>query len=253
MTLADTQRAFGVWLQGGALPAFGKPAKPGLRVYRNTYRAQLASCLEDSFPHTRSWIGGEAFHAAIVAHVRRVPPSSWTLDAYARDFPDTLGALYPDDPEIAELANLERALGEVFVSADVEPVAATILASTDWDHAVIRFTPTLDLTEARTNAAAIWSALAAEETPPSAELLPETATTLIWRQDFVSRFRTIDACEANTLLLARAGTPFPQLCAVLVDAYGEEPGVALAGGYLGRWLADGLITDIEGEQTCASS
>lgn len=252
MTLADTQRAFGAWLQGGALPVFGCSAKAGLGVYRNTYRAQLASCLEESFPHTRSWIGSAAFHGAIVAHVRRVPPSSWTLDAYARDFPDTLGALYPDDPEVAELAVLERAIGEVFVGPDVEPVAVSALASTDWDHAVLRFTPTLDLSETRTNAAAIWSALAAGDTPPSAELLPETATTLVWRQNFVSNFRTVDACEAHTLLLARAGTPFPQLCAALVETYGEQRGVAVAGDYLGRWLADGLVIHIEGEQSCAS-
>lgn len=252
MTLAETQRAFSAWLQGGKMPALGRHAKAGMRIYRNTYRAQLAACLEDSFLHTRSWIGGEAFHAAIVRHVRRVPPSSWTLDAYARDFPDTLDALYPDDPEVAELAMLERAIGEVFIGPDAEAVSADMLASTDWDHAVLRFTPALDLSEAKTNAAAIWSALAAGETPPPVELLSETATTLIWRQNFVSRFRTIDASEARALLLARAGTPFPRLCAALVETFGEERGICLAGEYLGRWLADGLVTQIEGDERCVA-
>lgn len=250
MTLAETQRAFGTWLRGGVAPHFGQSAKPGLRVYRNTYRAQLVACLEESFPHTLSWIGGEAFHAAIVTHVARVPPSSWTLDAYARDFPDTLGQLYPADPEIAELARLEHALGEAFVGADAEPVQATALAGTDWDRAILRFVPTLDLNAATTNAAAIWTALTVDTPPPPAELLHESATLLVWRQDLVARFRTIDAAETHAILLARAGSSFAALCAALVIAHGETAGIALAGAYLGRWLADGLIVDIQGDDLC---
>ena len=62
----------------------------------------------------------------MVAHVARVPPSSWTLDAYPRDFPATLAPLYPDDPEVAELAVLELALAEAFVGADAAgPIAPT--------------------------------------------------------------------------------------------------------------------------------
>ncbi|VVT21861.1 conserved hypothetical protein [Sphingomonas sp. EC-HK361] len=250
MNLAETQRAFGAWLHTGAAPRFGGRARAGLRVYRNTYRAQLAACLEESFPHTLRWIGGEAFHAAIVAHVTHVPPSSWTLDAYARDFPETLGMLYPADPEVAELATIERALGDAFVGADAAPVSAAMLADVDWDRAVLRLTPTLDLVPATTNATAIWRALDAGEIPPPAELLADPATILIWRQDLMSCFRTIDTAEEQAIRRARAGSPFAALCAALVDAHGAEDGVALAGNYLGRWLADGLITDIEGDEPC---
>jgi hypothetical protein len=56
-------------------------------VHQNNYRLQLIACLTESFTYTRGWIGGEAFEAAAAAHIDRVPPSSWTLDAYPRDFP----------------------------------------------------------------------------------------------------------------------------------------------------------------------
>ena len=247
MNLAQTQQAFGAWLRGGRAPRFGATARPGLRAYRNAYRAQLSDCLEASFPHTLAWIGGAGFHDAVVAHVARVPPSSWTLDAYARDFPDTLALRYPADPEVAELAMLERALGDAFVGYDAAPVSTDALAAVDWDRARLRFTPTLELLDATTNAAAIWRALAAGEAPAPAELLPETAALLVWRQDMVARFRTIDAAERHALLLARAGNDFAGLCAVLIAAAGEEAGVAQAGAYLGQWLADGLIVDIYGE------
>jgi hypothetical protein len=247
MNLDQTQQAFGAWLRGGRAPRFGAAARPGLTVYRNAYRAQLSGCLEASFPHTLAWIGGAAFHDAVVSHVARVPPSSWTLDAYARNFPETLGLRYPADPEVAELAMLELALGDAFVAADAVPVSVDALAAVDWDRAKLRFTPTLDLRDATTNAAAIWRALAAGEAPPPAERLPEIAAVMVWRQDMVARFRSIDARERHALLLARAGTDFASLCALLISATDEQAGVAQAGAYLGQWLADGLIVDIYGE------
>ena len=252
MTLAEMQRDFRAWLATGKTPDFGAHATPGLSVYQNTYRAQLAACLEASFPHTRQWIGGEAFHAAVVAHVERVPPSSWTLDAYPRDFPDTMRQLYPGDPEVAELADLERALDDAFVGADAEPITAAMAAQADWDRAALRLTPTLDLLDATTNAVAIRSALAADEPPPAAAMLEDTGALLVWRRDFVACVRPIAASERQALLRARAGVPFAALCASLVAVHGEGDGIALAGGWLGRWLADGLIVAIiEGNEPCA--
>ena len=141
MTLIELQRDMRAWLtreDAAAATRFGDDAAPGLRIYQNNYRAQLAACLEESFEHTRDWIGAEAFHQAIVTHVDRVPPSSWTLDAYSRDFPATLALLYPADREVIELAWLDMALGEAFVAADAATLTAEDLAGVDWDHAVLR-------------------------------------------------------------------------------------------------------------------
>ena len=73
---------------------------------------------------------------------------------------------------------------------------------------------------------------------------------LVWRQEQISCFRQIDAQEAQAILLARTGMRFAGLCAALVDLRGEKEGVLLASQFLGRWLADGLLTniiEIEGE------
>lgn len=251
MTLIDLQRDMRAWLvrdDAVAARRFGAGAAPGLRVYQNNYRAQLATCLEDSFARTRDWIGEEAFHQAIVAHVERVPPSSWTLDAYPRDFPATLALLYPDDPEVAELGWIDCALGEAFVGRDAPAVEADRLGAIDWDRAALHFTPTLDLGALSTNATAIWTALAAGEMPPAVELLPEPGAILVWRQDQVSRFRAIDQIEQQALLAARCGLSFADLCEALVAAHGQEDGIARAGQLLGQWLADGLIANIEERQ-----
>ncbi|QDZ08089.1 DUF2063 domain-containing protein [Sphingomonas panacisoli] len=256
MSLIELQRDIRAWLikeDQWAAQRIGPDAAPGLRIYQNNYRAQLIACLDESFAHTRDWLGHDVFHQAMAAHIDRVPPSSWTLDAYTRDVPETLAAMYPHDPEIAELAWLDRALGDAFVGADAQPLSTTVLSEVDWDRAVLHFGPTLDLIDATTNAAAIWAALAAGEVPPAVELLSEPGALLVWRHDLVSRFRMIDGDEQQAILLARSGVSFAELCTSLVAAHGETDGVAMAGALLGRWLADGLITDItEGDETCAS-
>ncbi len=245
MSLLDLQRDFGAFLREGD----AADAAPGMRVYQNNYRAQLVACLEDSFARCRAWIGDEAFERAVIRHIQRVPPSSWTLDAYARDFPDTLAWLHPDDPEIAELAWLELALADAFIGPDVEPLLPADAANVDWDAAILRFIPTLDLHAVTSNACDLWVALTAGETPPAATMLDDPHALIVWRQDMVSRFRLVDAREQQAILHARAGLPFAGLCEAIVASCGETEGIALAGAYLGRWLADGLL--VTGESQCA--
>lgn len=248
MTLLALQRDMRAWLTAedvGAARRFGASAAPGLRVYQNNYHAQLVDCLEASFARTRAWIGHEAFVVAAVTHIDRVPPNSWTLDVYGRDFPTTLGILYPDDPEIVELAWLELALEEAFVGPDTRALTMATLAEIDWDRAALHLTPTLDLGDMATNATAIWSALAAGETPPAAEHLDAAGAVLVWRQDQVSRFRVVDQYERQALVQLRAGLSFAELCQATVDAFGEQEGIARAGRWLACWVNDGLVVGFQ--------
>ena len=247
MSLAHLQHDFTAWLQTDApvdIAPFGARARPGLAIYRNNFRAQLAACLEESFEKTRQWIGGEAFHEAVIAHVERVPPSNWTLDAYPRDFPETLAMLYPIDHEVAELAALELALTHAFVGPDAARLTAGQIATADWDRATLLLAPTLDILPLTTNAAAIWTALAEEVSPPMSALLPVAGALLVWRDGETPRFRAIDAMEERAILHMRGGMTFARLCAELVEIIGEPEGVATAGAWLGQWLADGLLSDI---------
>jgi hypothetical protein len=248
MRLIDLQRDMRAWLaredESAAIRLGGEDVAPGLRVYQNNFRAQLAACIEDSFARTRDWIGGDAFHEAVVAHVDRMPPSSWTLDAYPRDFPATLAMLHPADPEIIELAWIELALAEAFVGPDTAALAATDLGEVDWDRAILHLTSTLDLGDLTTNAPAIWCALSDGELPPPVAHLPEPGAILVWRDGDAPRFRAVDQFERQALLGARAGMPFADLCSGMVEALGEEAGIARAGQLLGQWLADGLVVGI---------
>ena len=250
MTLLALQRDFRAWLDIGddtQAARFPSSAKAGLLIYQNNFRAQVAECLELSFPVTRQWLGDDAFHASIVTHLARLPPSSWTLDAYPRDFPATLAQLYPDDPEVTELAQLELALAEAFVARDASPVAVASLAGVNWNHATLVLSPSLRIDPLTTNAPAIWSAITAETPPPAAEGLSCPAALLSWRNGEVPSFRTIDQAEADALRSLLGGSNFRSLCAQLAGKLGEEAAIAASGQWLGQWIADGLIIDIKGE------
>lgn len=247
MSLLTLQRDFRTWLtteapEAGARIAPG--AASGLSIYLNNYRASLMACLADSFGATRAWLGEEAFAAAAANHIDRLPPHSWTLDAYALDFPATLALRYPEDAEVAELARIELALGLAFVGPDAAPLDPASLNAVDWDAAALHFVRTLTAMTLTSNAAAIWSAITAEQTPPAAAMLPMPATLIIWRDGLTPCFQTLDAEEAEWLALMIAGNSFGDLCARIVERHGEEQGPAMAGALLGQWLRGGLVAGV---------
>ena len=250
MNLATLQRDFRELIAGDDIVARlskATEAKAGLAVYRNNYRGQLVACLEETFARTRDWLGDAAFCEAVDAHILAVRPTHWSLDAYPRPFPATLEQLYPADAEVAELAWLESDLECAFVAADADPLSPDRLAGVDWDHAILRFSPSLALRQVSTNASAIWSALTAGERPPVIEIHPEPIAVIVWRQDFISCFRLVDRHEAMAIRALGDRTTFAALCASLVEELGEQEGTERAGAMLGQWLREGLIIAVSKE------
>jgi hypothetical protein len=172
--------------------------------------------------------------------IQRNPPHGWTLGIYGEGFDRTLASLYPQDPEVAELAWLEWALAQAFVGRDADGIAPNELAEIDWDTARLLCAPTVRMAPATTNAGAIWSAQVAGEEPPMAAHLPQAGVMLVWRQALTPCFRTIEADEGRALTLILGGKSFGELCDDLVACVGEA-GVQQAGVMLGQWLRDGVV------------
>lgn len=247
MTLVALQRGFRDWLADVSAAVEDRvdgDARAGLDIYHNAYRVQLVDCLKDTFGKTLLWIGEDAFIDAALNHIEHAPPSGWTLGVYGKGFDQTLAGLYPDDPEVAELAWLEWSLSRAFESADFVPLAADALAAVDWDRAVLVLLPTIQTGLARTNAGAIWSALEAELAPPDATLLPTPGTMLVWRKEFTPCFRTIEEVERRALDIVGSGSSFAALCMTLIEQLGSDAGIAEAGAMLAQWIDQGLILAI---------
>lgn len=247
MSLLALQRTFLAFLldQPTELPVcVSGSAGPGLAVYHNAYRAQLVACLKDSYERIWAWLGDDAFDAAARVHIDRHAPTSWTLGEYGVGFAGTLDALYPDDPEVAEIAALDWALRRAFDGPDAPPFDRARLAKIDWEDAVIHFVPTLALLPVRTNCGAIWTAIAAGDAVPAAEVLPEPGWVRVWRVDLQPHFATIERAEKDAIQLAASGLSFAVLCDKMAEHIGAEEAVLAAGRYLASWVQDGLIADI---------
>ncbi len=222
----------------------------GLAVYRTAYRSRLLDCLRGAFDKSRQWIGDESFDATAAHHLILHPPTSWTLDDLGLGFSDTLATLFPDDPEIAELASLEWEMQQIFTSPDVPVLAAADFADRasaysedDWLDLRLAFIPGMATRVVTTDCAALWSAIDAATDMPPLDLPGTDAVLLVWRQDLRSQFRLLDPDEAVGLRLMQSGASFEQLCAALVNACGDDAGVAAAGTMLGRWMTDNLVSD----------
>lgn len=218
---------------------------PGLAVYHNAYSAQLVACLRDSYERLWAWLGDDAFEAAARHHIARHPPTSWTMGDYGVGFAETIDALYPEDPEVAEIAALDWALRRAFDGPDAPPFDPQRLAEVDWDNAVIHFVPTVELLPVKTNCGAIWTAIAASDHVPAAQMLPEPGWVRVWRVELQPHFATIERTEMETIQLAASGLSFARLCDRLAEKIGVEEAVLAAGRYLASWLQDGLVADIQ--------
>ena len=240
MSLLDTQSAFMARL----LSDDNDHLSPGEHVYHNAYRRRLVEALSETFERVWAWLGDDAFEAAAAAHIAQRPSTSWTLDLFGTDFDQTLVSLYPEDPEINELAWLDGALRRAFSGPDVAPLDGARLASVDWSRAVLVAVPTLQHHPLQTNAPALWAALSRNETPSAAQHLPQPAGIVVWRHGLEPFFRTLEADEYAAVKAVADGTRFADICAELETSLSGEEVTLKIGTWLSQWIGEGLICDV---------
>lgn len=244
MNLRDLQARFASTLRGG--PAVEGLDGRGMAVYTNRYRDQLVASLRDTYAKTRLWLGSGVFDELAEAYVAAHPPASWTLSAYGETYIGWLDSHYPADPEIGELAWLDWHLRQTLTGPDARPIGLDGLVSADWEAVEMRFVPTLRFRWTRSNAAAIWHALASETMPPAAEIFDVDAGVRVWRRDCSPRFASMLAPECACLDLALAGASFGEMCEALTRLHEPDTAARQAGALLRSWVEDGIVDGLVG-------
>ncbi|MBL8476964.1 MAG: putative DNA-binding domain-containing protein [Methyloversatilis sp.] len=209
-------------------------------IYFNAYRVRLLDTLKDSFDKTWAWLGDERFESAALAWIADHPPSRFSLRPFGERYADGLGAMYPDDPEVSELARLDWAMRQAFDGADAEPVTGATLAGFDdgdWAQVVFRLHPTAQWLRVTRNTLDLWHAMDRSDAPPQVEVLDRPGSLLVWRKGFQPHFRSIGDDEAAMLQAMASGTPFAAACESVL----AEDARTLIGGWLARWLDDELL------------
>lgn len=221
-----------------------------LGIYRHAYRARLLETLRDSFGHTLSYLGDAWFEALSAEYIEAHPSTSFNLRWYGASYPDWLShrldrnEALGDHPEVAELARMDWALRCAFDGADAPTLALSDLAALPpeaWATVVFQPHPTVMLMSLRCNTLGLWHALDQDSEVPAPERLPEPVDVVVWRTDERPHFRSVPVTECVALRALLQGRSFAETCAVLAERFPDGDAAALAGGFLRRWIDEGLL------------
>lgn len=249
--LADLQSGFQDYILGRSGRALTRiessatlPARRRLDIYRNAYRARLGELLADTHERVVRYIGEASFDSAARDFIEGHPPASRNLRDYGSAFPAFLAGYFADDPEVAELAEMDGRLRNAFDAADGETLRAqdvAAIAPQDWDTVTFVLHPTASFQHFRWNTPAIWQSLNEGFAPPPAERLTQPSVWLFWRKGLQPHFRSLSSEEHTALHAIGEGRAFGRLCAMVAEKHpGLEaaPQIAL---WLRAWLDDGVL------------
>jgi hypothetical protein len=253
-SLADLQRAFQDYLlasSDGFQAAVRDTRKADrvtlLDVYRDGYALRLIEVLTGDYPGVMAMAGPDDFdhmaRAYIAAHPSRHPSVRW----YGKDVADFLARTppYNGTPDAAEMARFEWALGEAFDSPDVAAITADRLMALPpeaWETLSFTALPSLRRLTLAFDVPQAWQRR--DEVEPGnleVERAAGPVAWAIWRPEFVSNYRSLDADEAVMLDALVEGRPFPGLCEAVAPFTGEEQAPARAAGLLRAMVEGGMI------------
>lgn len=220
------------------------PGEQGLRIYHRAYRERLSEVLADSYPKCQLYLGTDLFKDLAYRYIGAHPPRERHLGRYGADFATVLDAVYPDNPELSDLARLEWGLRAVFDTADVAAWTVRDIEQAGPDACLSQgaiLHPSLRLQAVRTNAVAIWHAIDGDDEVPQAVRCAYPQTLAVWRKDLRPHFKSLDPDEAGFLqeLVSENAT-----IAAVAQLWGESGRLhdpALLGGWLAGWWSDELL------------
>jgi hypothetical protein len=212
-------------------------------IYANAYFYRLLECLAEDFPATLSVLGEDNFAALVRGYLlehRPTEPSIVYAGLYLADFLN--GHPFAERwPFVAELARLERAVLDVFHAADAPALGVEALCaipSEEWPAVKLRAHPAVEIVHSEWRIADLLNTVehGREWTDPE----HEEASVLVWRQNALVHYRSLEPVERDALVLVSKGASFAAVCEA-VAAGAESNHVGLIGQLMARWLADGII------------
>ncbi|MBT3042728.1 MAG: DNA-binding domain-containing protein [Candidatus Thiodiazotropha sp. (ex Codakia orbicularis)] len=239
------------WVDGGGRASAGYQ----LSVYANAYVARLKEVLTNDYPAVSMAISGDHFDLLTEGYIRKHPSHFFSLRDFGCRFPDYLSEQVDPNPDIhdlawlTELAKFEWTLGQAFDAADCNLVTEREVASIPadaWPMLRFGFCPCVRRIDLEWNVPTIWKALTAD---PPLEVEPICTQThndawLIWRQDLVTRFRSLEEDEQLALDSLRYGATFEDACEILASRIDLDSVSMRAAGLLKGWIRQGLITEV---------
>lgn len=222
----------------------------GLSIYANAYHSRLREALESDHPQLAAYLGDTLWSEFCTGYIGAHPSRVRSLRHFGVQVPAWLTQHMPfaEHAAIAELAEFERCLLDVFDAADGGRIAWSALQALDpdaWPGVRLGFHPSVRLLPTQTNAVGIWRALKEAQPPPAAGP-SATPARLLWRDaERVSRFRPVDAAEHIALrAVLSQQEDFATLCEQLARVMPAAEVPATAVGFLRQWFDEGIMSQL---------
>jgi hypothetical protein len=220
-------------------------AEERVDIYANMYFYRLLDVLKEDFPATLAVLGEDRFHNLATGYLIEYPPAHFSISLAGEHLADFIRAhpLREEFPFLADLAQFERALIEVFHAPDAPALDAEAMRAIPpqhWPDLKLRLHPAHQILELEWNLAPILKAVEQGEPPPHPTR--EAIVMLVWRRRNTVFYRAIDTAERDAFDALAKGTSFPEICELIAGSLdeGEDPASAI-NQRLEVWLRDGLL------------
>ena len=229
-----------------------------LSIYSYAYVARLKEVLANDYPAILLAIGDDHFNQLADNYIEAHPSRYFSLRDFGSHLPGFISDLiqqqkhldiqWQDMPWLYELAVFEWTLGQAFDAADTtlfsEQDMATIPAEA-WPDLKFTFHPSVHRLDFEWNIPEMWQALT-DDNPSQITALRETASPwLVWREQLITRYRSMQADEQLALDKLRGGASFNDICETLANIMSEEHVPLHAASLLKGWINHGLISGLQ--------
>jgi hypothetical protein len=192
------------------------------------------------YARTAEWLGEEPFDTTATRFLD-VWPGPAEVAGAVDAFVAWAERCWPADIEVAELAWIDGYLHLASLADDCQAMPVAGLRADQWDTVEVEFVPSLRYRPMRSNAVALWRALAEGAVPPPVHLVPGNIGARVWRQERRTQVASMTNDESTCLDLALQGASFGEIRAFLDLTHDEEQTARIAGGCLGAWTAEGMV------------
>ena len=217
-----------------------------LSVYSHAYRARLKEVLASDYTAVHMAIGEDAFDKLAETYIQDCPSKYFSLRDFGGGLPEFINRhpQYQQIPWLHELAEFEWLLCAAFDAADAPRLTDLMLATVtaeQWPQLCFVAHPSVRRIDFQWNIPPMWKVLTADTPTEIHAQAADDSYWLIWRDDLVTRFRSLDDEESSALDVVLRGGNFAELCAVLAN-YQDHSQVPLrAATLLKNWLGQGLF------------
>ena len=221
-------------------------AQQRIRIYQNAYRSRLFSTMDSDYPTLGSLLGDDLYNPLVNAYIDQHPSNSPSLNNFGAKLPAFIHTFEPicHQDIVIELCDFEWQLRQTFNAKSAKPLLPEYLQTipdTNWPALTFKFTPGFAIKYFKANTCEVWKALK-EGDAPDIQVSEHPKPWIIWRQDLITQFQSIETDEACLLELIASGHSFENLCEALLEWWPEEQVPGRAFQLLQKWLSLGLLT-----------